>query len=41
MSTIRRFFETIKRSRFERYCSCGHMVSVNLPYCPHCGKTIR
>ncbi|MBQ9030539.1 MAG: hypothetical protein IJ106_03685 [Parasporobacterium sp.] len=37
MKMIRRFFERIANAGAKRYCSCGHVVSANLPVCPHCG----
>jgi hypothetical protein len=40
MSRIKRFFEKIREARFSRVCSCGHVVSANLPFCPHCGHTL-
>lgn len=40
MKKIRKFFERFANSGNKRYCSCGHVVGANLPFCPHCGARL-
>ncbi len=37
MKKIKDMFKKIADPATKRYCACGHMVSANLPACPHCG----
>ncbi len=40
MKAIKNLFKKIAAPAAKRYCACGHMVSANLPFCPHCGSQL-
>jgi len=40
MKTLRRIFRKLAGSDIKSYCICGHAVSSNLAFCPHCGRRL-